>query len=61
MSEPMEEQHTYPMKQSATFAGSTLITMGLVDLMAHLGPTGLLVGGWHRMSPGNMVLNSTDM
>jgi hypothetical protein len=45
MSEPMEEQHTYPMKQSATFAGSTLITMGLVDLVAHLGPTGLLVGG----------------
>jgi hypothetical protein len=44
MSEPMEE-NTYPMKQSAAFAGSTLVTMGLVDLLAHLGPTGLLVGG----------------
>jgi hypothetical protein len=42
--EPLEE-HRYPMKQSATFAGSTLVTMGLVDVLAHLGPTGLLVGG----------------
>src|SRR5438552_4630735 len=44
MSEPVEEK-TSPMKQSAAFAGSTLVTMGLVDLLAHLGPTGLLVGG----------------
>ncbi len=44
MSEPMEEK-TYPLKQSAAFASSTLVTMGLVDLVAHLGPTGLLVGG----------------
>src|SRR2546421_9007523 len=44
MSEPMEET-TYPVNQAATFAGSTLVTMGLVDVLAHLGPTGLLVGG----------------
>jgi hypothetical protein len=44
MSDPMEEK-TYPVKHSAAFAGSTLVTMGLVDLLAHLGPTGLLVGG----------------
>src|ERR1700730_8339080 len=39
------EEQTYPMKQSAAFAGSTLVTMGLLDVLAHLGPTGLLVGG----------------
>ncbi len=44
MSEPMEEKR-HPMKHSVTFAGSTLVTMGLVDVLAHLGPTGLLVGG----------------
>lgn len=44
MSDPMEEK-TYPVKQAAAFAGSTFVTMGLVDLLAHLGPTGLLIGG----------------
>ncbi len=44
MSEPMEEKR-HPVKHSAAFAGSTLVTMGLVDVLAHLGPTGLLVGG----------------
>jgi hypothetical protein len=42
---PQEETPTYPLTQSAAFAGSTFVTMGLVDLVAHLGPTGLLVGG----------------
>lgn len=42
--EPMEEKR-YPVKHSATFAGTTFVTMGLIDLLAHLGPTGLLVGG----------------
>ncbi len=42
--EPQEEK-TYPIKQSAAFAGTTLVTMGLIDLLAHLGPTGLVVGG----------------
>src|SRR5260370_19120207 len=39
------EEQSYPIQQSATFAGGTLLTMGLLDLVAHLGPTGLLVGG----------------
>jgi hypothetical protein len=45
MSEHAQEEKTYPVGQSAAFAGSTFVTMGLVDLLAHLGPTGLLVGG----------------
>src|SRR5947209_2821730 len=44
MSDERQEK-PYPVKQSATFAGSTLVTMGLIDLLAHLGPTGLLVSG----------------
>src|ERR1700730_10555943 len=40
-----EQEEPYPMKQSVTFAGGTFVTMGLLDLVAHLGPTGLLVGG----------------
>jgi len=44
MSETLEEKK-YPVKQSAAFAGSTAVTLGLVDVLAHLGPTGLLVGG----------------
>lgn len=40
-----QEEKTYPIKQSAAFAGTTFVTMGLIDLLAHLGPTGLLVGG----------------
>jgi len=43
-SESLEEKK-YPVKQAATFAGSMAVTMGLVDVLAHLGPTGLLVGG----------------
>lgn len=43
-SEPFEEK-TYPIRQSAAFASTTFATMGLIDVLAHLGPTGLLVGG----------------
>lgn len=45
MNESPDEEKTYPVKHSAAFAGGTLVTMGLVDVLAHLGPTGLLVGG----------------
>lgn len=47
MSESSEQEtlKKYPPKQSAAFAGSTAVAMGLIDLLAHLGPTGLLVGG----------------
>jgi len=44
MSESLEEKK-YPVKQSAAFAGSAAITMGIIDMLAHLGPTGLVVGG----------------
>src|SRR5579875_720833 len=33
------------VKQSAAFAGSTLVVGGLLYMLAHLGPTGLLVSG----------------
>jgi Helicase HerA, central domain len=42
--EPVDEQ-AYPLKHSAACAGTTMVTMGLIDVLAHLGPTGLLVGG----------------
>jgi hypothetical protein len=47
MSETREQEieKKYPVKQSAAFASSTLVTMGLIDVLAHLGPTGLLIGG----------------
>jgi Helicase HerA, central domain len=35
----------YPVQQSATFAVSTATMAGLIDVLAHLGPTGLLVSG----------------
>src|SRR5579884_2364585 len=35
----------YPVQQAATCAGTTFVTMSLVDLLAHLGPTGMLVVG----------------
>src|SRR5579885_2623370 len=45
--EQEEEQREprYPIQQSAAFAGSTLALGSLVDLFAHLGPTGLFISG----------------
>ena len=40
-----EEVAPAPEKHSLSGALGTLATMGLVDMLAHLGPTGLLVGG----------------
>jgi hypothetical protein len=40
-----EELPRYPIQQSAAFAGSTLALGSLVDLLAHLGPTGLFLSG----------------
>src|SRR5579875_4221411 len=46
MSEREEGQaKTYPVQQAAAFAGGTLVVGGLLDMLAHLGPTGLLVSG----------------
>jgi hypothetical protein len=42
--EQMEEKK-YPVSVSAKFAGGTLLASLPFDLLAHLGPTGLLVGG----------------
>jgi hypothetical protein len=42
--EPVDEQ-AYPLTHSAACGGITIVTMGLIDVLAHLGPTGLLVGG----------------
>ncbi len=44
MSEQPEEKK-YPLPVSAKFAGGTLLAALPFDLLAHLGPTGLLVGG----------------
>jgi hypothetical protein len=45
MSDQQQEAKRYPIKQSATMAGGAAVTMALVDLFAHMGPTGLLVSG----------------
>ena len=43
--EQEEETPPYPIQQSAAFAGSTLALGSLIDLCAHLGPTGLFISG----------------
>src|SRR5260221_12062544 len=40
----LEEKHSNIVQQ-AGYAGATLATAGAVDMLAHLGPTGLVVGG----------------
>src|SRR6266496_1261886 len=45
MDDQQLEIKRYPMKQQATFAGGAAVTMALVDAIAHLGPTGLLISG----------------
>ena len=41
----LEENSDVPEKHSLGGAVGTLVTMGLVDVLAHLGPTGLVIGG----------------
>ncbi|HLI90504.1 MAG TPA: DUF87 domain-containing protein [Ktedonobacteraceae bacterium] len=43
--EAEQREPRYPIQQSAAFAGSTLALGSLIDLCAHLGPTGLFVSG----------------
>src|SRR5579859_5613586 len=43
--EVLEEEQPYPVQQSVAFAGTTFVTMGMIDLLAHLGPTGLVLAG----------------
>jgi len=45
MSQQPTEEKKYPAQVSATFAGTTLLAALPFEVLAHLGPTGLLVGG----------------
>src|SRR5260221_2408204 len=40
-----EEKRPSNIVQQAKYAGATFATVGAVDVLAHLGPTGLFVGG----------------
>src|SRR5215469_16663759 len=41
----LEEQQPLPLARSLTYGTGTFLAAGIVDLLAHLGPTGLVVGG----------------
>ena len=41
----LKEQRSLPLVQSLTYGTGTFLAVGAVDLLAHLGPTGLVVGG----------------
>src|SRR5258708_2291476 len=43
--EQLEEQRPLPLVRSLTYGTGTFLAAGVVDLLAHLGPTGLVVGG----------------
>src|SRR5260221_404637 len=43
--EQLEEKRPLPLKQSLSFGVGTFLTVGTIDLFAHLGPTGLVIGG----------------
>ncbi len=45
LKEQLEDQESVPLSQSLDFGVGTFLTVGAVDLLAHLGPTGLVVGG----------------
>src|SRR5260221_9896081 len=45
LNEQLEDQESVPLSQSLDFGVGTFLTVGAVDLLAHLGPTGLVVGG----------------
>jgi len=43
--EQREDQPPVPLTQTLGFGAGTMLAAGMVDLVAHLGPTGLVVGG----------------
>src|SRR5260370_11946139 len=43
--EQREDQHPVPLSQTLSFGAGTFLTVGVIDLVAHLGPTGLVIGG----------------
>src|SRR5260370_10353306 len=45
LNEQLKDQKPVPLSQSLGFGTGTFLTVGAVDLLAHLGPTGFLVGG----------------
>ena len=42
---PSEKSTAVPLSQSMKYGAGTFLTIGAIDLLAHLGPTGLVVGG----------------
>src|SRR5690348_12879269 len=45
LNEQLEDKKPVPLSQSLGFGAGTFLTVGAIDLLAHLGPTGLVVGG----------------
>jgi Mn-dependent DtxR family transcriptional regulator len=43
--EQREDQHPVSLSQTLGFGAGTFLTVGVIDLVAHLGPTGLVIGG----------------
>ena len=43
--EQCEEKQSYPLRQKIGYGAGTFLTLGVIDLLAHLGPTGLFIGG----------------
>ncbi len=41
----LEDKKPVPLSQTFGFGAGTFLTVGAIDLLAHLGPTGLVVGG----------------
>ena len=45
LNEQPEDKQSVPLSQTLGFGAGTFLTVGAIDLLAHLGPTGLVVGG----------------
>ena len=43
--EPRADQHPVPLTQTFGYGAGTFLTVGVIDLLAHWGPTGLVIGG----------------
>ena len=42
--EQREDQHPIPLTQTLGYGAGTFLTVGVIDLLAHWGPTGLVIG-----------------
>ena len=40
-----DQQHSVPLSQTFGYGAGTFLTVGVIDLLAHWGPTGLVIGG----------------